>query len=554
MKNPTSVGVSNHALFLNEALLNFVAIGRSGGAEYFEDGQRKVHYVLVIYRTSTRKNYIVIQDVLRQLEDLGLEFEQDLGITIPVNFIKIHMNNEVARQLINAYDIQKEYLDDFNYTDPNPRDCAFFKDPLLTRDPFANESIETLSVNKMRIIFRMLKHVSFGPEDDMHGIEKLKRKGIFKAAYPMHDGKIQIEYWHNDDLINERTLLAKYWSSVSKWYKVQPFNMIHKYYGAEIAFYYAWSDFYDKVYYFPLAIIGVLVFMLNSAYFSRKSQRDLEIICNSEIPICGTCIFGSGCLPKPLKTYCGGYTELVRTERYSTIVFSLLSSIWAFVVISLWNRREASLKYRWNLYEENVKEEMEIRIEYKELAKRKIVNGMVTFEIERKIKYPKRFFACLWYIGMVVFVIAFCYLRQALVAAINIAVVKHHLYETVEIDTIIIGLNSTLTALCTIYYAKLVGAIGERMTSAFLPKTQGGYDNILIVLTFSLDIINTFLPLFYTAFLKDSNSNIPVRSGSWFYGYDDCDPYPCLYQLQIQFLIYLTLKTLIEKIFVIIGP
>lgn len=50
-------------------------------------------------------------------------------------------------------------------------------------------------------------HVAYyGKKRDMHGVEKLKKMGIVQDYYALHDGAIQIEHWHNDDIINERTV------------------------------------------------------------------------------------------------------------------------------------------------------------------------------------------------------------------------------------------------------------------------------------------------------------------------------------------------------------
>ncbi|CAH0564650.1 unnamed protein product [Brassicogethes aeneus] len=164
---------------LTDNILDYVAKGRTGGATFFEDGRRKVYYILVISLSSTSKNVEIMQEAIRKLEDMGLEFEQDLGIGIPVKFIKIHISDYLAKHYIYTYDIQKEYLDNFNYTDVKPDHCSFFKIPPLKKDPFSGLSMESLTINKIRIINTMLKHVSFGSDEDM---KEFKPESVFKNS------------------------------------------------------------------------------------------------------------------------------------------------------------------------------------------------------------------------------------------------------------------------------------------------------------------------------------------------------------------------------------
>lgn len=51
-------------------------------------------------------------------------------------FIKIHISKEVAKQYLDTYDIQPEFLTDFDYTDPNPDQFTLFKTPLQNKNVF----------------------------------------------------------------------------------------------------------------------------------------------------------------------------------------------------------------------------------------------------------------------------------------------------------------------------------------------------------------------------------------------------------------------------------
>jgi uncharacterized membrane protein (UPF0182 family) len=68
-------------------------------------------------------------------------------------------------------------------------------------------------------------------------------------------------------------MLLKYWANFSVWYKEQPLNLIEKYYGTEVAFYFAWLGFYNKML-IPATVVGVICFLtslirLNVMYHDR---------------------------------------------------------------------------------------------------------------------------------------------------------------------------------------------------------------------------------------------------------------------------------------------
>ncbi|CAH0553769.1 unnamed protein product [Brassicogethes aeneus] len=63
-----------------------------------------------------------------------------------------------------------------------------------------------LSYIKIKIIELLLKQTQFGVGEDKKGIQKLVSLGVVQDYYALHTGTIQYEYWHNDDLLNDRTV------------------------------------------------------------------------------------------------------------------------------------------------------------------------------------------------------------------------------------------------------------------------------------------------------------------------------------------------------------
>lgn len=114
-------------------------------------------------------------------------------------------------------------------------------------------------MEKILIITECLKDSKFEHLNQKIGIQKLQNLNIVKAAYPLHDGAYR---YHDidDDILNDRQLLFKYWSRFTLWYKEQPLNLISKYYGPEVAFYFAWLGFYNRML-IPAAGVGLLCFV-----------------------------------------------------------------------------------------------------------------------------------------------------------------------------------------------------------------------------------------------------------------------------------------------------
>ncbi|CAH1104116.1 unnamed protein product [Psylliodes chrysocephalus] len=72
---------------------------------------------------------------------------------------------------------------------------------------------------KITVISYILEREKFGEEDQDKGIKRLITEGIYKAAYPLHDGDLH-------DRTSKRKLLLDEWASVSKCIKYQPIDEI----------------------------------------------------------------------------------------------------------------------------------------------------------------------------------------------------------------------------------------------------------------------------------------------------------------------------------------
>ena len=93
------------------------------------------------------------------------------------------------------------------------------------------------------------------------GIEKLIDLKVFIRSYPLHE-----TYNKHEDIepFNEtdRQLLWDHWGNPrKKFFSIQPINLIRKYFGEKLGFYFAWLGFYTFSLILP-SIIGLIVFIL----------------------------------------------------------------------------------------------------------------------------------------------------------------------------------------------------------------------------------------------------------------------------------------------------
>lgn len=122
-------------------------------------------------------------------------------------------------------------------------------------------------------------------EDNLNcvGIQKLLSDGVYRAAYPLHNGNSELEG-------SQRYLLLKNWASVSKWIRHQPLDAIKDYFGVRIAIYFAWLGFYTHML-IPASIVGLICFTYGIV--TMPLNQISNDICNDNTtimcPRCDTC-------------------------------------------------------------------------------------------------------------------------------------------------------------------------------------------------------------------------------------------------------------------------
>ncbi len=131
---------------------------------------------------------------------------------------------------------------------------------------------------------------SFGnfEADSQKGIHRLLANKTFLDYYPLHDAID--DNLEKKKLKNDREFLLENWANFKCLFKGQPLEVIRRYFGEKIGFYFSWLEFYTKALVFP-AIVGFFVFLYGViTVFSDIPTRD---ICEKERlgdrSMCPTC-------------------------------------------------------------------------------------------------------------------------------------------------------------------------------------------------------------------------------------------------------------------------
>ena len=114
---------------------------------------------------------------------------------------------------------------------------------------------------RTRVAAYILNNTTFGHGNMELGVQRLVNKGVYVAAYPLHDGPAKTYKPKKDRKgvtipPNDRYLLYTHWAKYGNILKTQPNNAIRDYFGAKIGLYFAWVGEYNK-FLILLSIIGI---------------------------------------------------------------------------------------------------------------------------------------------------------------------------------------------------------------------------------------------------------------------------------------------------------
>ncbi|KAF3704929.1 Anoctamin-2 [Channa argus] len=295
-----------------------------GEGLYFSDGRRKVDYVLVFHQrrhSSLRSpaSASISQDRLSVVSNgnfppsVGSDMAAGRGGGMPGR--ESACVGEVFMEL--GFAGGNESLE--------PADHEM----RLIRQEFEASLQEAgLEIERDREVYEILRRTVCVRTCQTIGISTLIAKGVYDAAFPLHDGDYRVIGDFEER--NDRQLLHEEWARYSAFYKYQPIDLIRKYFGEKIGLYFAWLGVYTQLL-IPASIVGIIVFCYGVATVDTNIPS-LEM-CDAHLnftmcPLCdGACDFWH------LSTACGTARASHLFDNPATVFFAIFMSLWVFSVI-----------------------------------------------------------------------------------------------------------------------------------------------------------------------------------------------------------------------------
>ncbi|XP_044261982.1 anoctamin-3-like isoform X2 [Tribolium madens] len=513
-------------------------------------------YVIILDRNIKQSQFF--NDVVKYLNYLqgrGVILELRHGNTIKQNlYVLLHITDESVKNFASIYDINVEDAG-HHYIHISSINLRMTQTPLsLNNDIFERKSVIATNAERILVLYGMLSEARFGDndEDNKYGCNKLINMGAVKDVFPLHDGPYEIRGEMKDEEMNDRQLLLKYWANFSLWYKEQPLNLIEKYYGSEVAFYFAWLGFYN-IMLIPAAIVGVVCFIVS--VINVKSVRD--DICSSELKMCPRCSFGHSCVSQPLKLECEAATVFAVFDNYMTIFFAVFMSFWATLFTNLWKRFESVLKIRWNVTTSTIVAKTQTRLPYKEKATHKRISP-ITGKLEHYTPtgiqiayYTLSFGTCLLLVGVVLLAVLGVIFYRIVMAALIVmsdSLFLHRYTAFIEACS-----SSLLQVIFIKIYGKFYAPLSEWLTNMENPRTQFEFDNSVVHKRYILGFANNYAALFYMAFIK-SRFYSPSHTGVISLKTDLCPSSGCVMPLCVQLFVLMLLKSMAGNILTLVVP
>uniref|UniRef100_A0A8C5HMT7 Anoctamin n=1 Tax=Gouania willdenowi TaxID=441366 RepID=A0A8C5HMT7_GOUWI len=568
---------------------------------YFSDGVRRIDFILV-YEDEDKKDFEkrhTIQRRMRRREyfeaslmKMGIELEATPSVLDEkLTFVKVHMPWDVlctyAEVLHIKLPIQPNDLSSrpsaWRYvswvTKPfNPSEgrigkeaefftAAFEKDRL---DNFFVKDKDTFFTQAMRsrMAFYILSRAPYEIRGSIKkfGINKLLDGGVYRAAYPLHDSRFNVQSAEKG-CNSERFLLYEEWAHPKSFYKMQPLDLIRKYYGEKIGIYFAWLGFYT-VMLMLAAIVGLGCFIYG--FKTQETSTWSKEVCDPEIggkivmcPQCDTCKYWT------LNSTCNTSKKLCIFDNFGTLVFAVFMSVWVTLFLEFWKRYQAELEYQWDTVE-FLEQEEPPRPEYE--AKCIYERNNPVTGVKEKVPYTAcgRCFRISLGIGTVLFwimlilasIVAITVYRLVVFITFSAKLRNHNLmdfepireYVTPQMATSVTA--SIISFVVIMILNMLYEKVAIWITDFELPRTKTDYENSLTLKMFLFQFVNYYSSCFYIAFFKGKAVGYPgdpvYLLGK--YRNEECDPGGCLIELTTQLAIIMGGKAIWNNIQEVLMP
>uniref|UniRef100_A0A7M4ELZ6 Anoctamin n=1 Tax=Crocodylus porosus TaxID=8502 RepID=A0A7M4ELZ6_CROPO len=531
---------------------------QSKDSVFFRDGVRRIDFVLSFVDDPNKDEEKKVdrrREFERNLQKSGLELEtedkkeSENGKTY---YVKIHAPWEVLITYAEVLNIKVPIKEnDIPCTIENPIDCmlspfrlpekVMHPDPDYFTAPFRKDRQELYLIHdestffspsvRNRIVFYILTRCPYGTEEGKKkfGIKRLLSNGTYTAAYPLHD----CQYWKKSNdphCDNERYTLYMEWARFLRFFKEQPLDLIRKYYGEKIGIYFAWLGFYTEML-FLAAVVGLFCFLYG--WFTMDANMSSKEICDpaigGEIIMCPLC--DMDCNYWKLNTTCrpSEYSHLF--DNVATLFFAIFMGIWVTLFLEFWKRRQARLKYEWDLVDfEEEQQQLQLRPEYEAKCTQKKKNPVTQISL------------------IIASMIAVILYRLSVYAAFASIMKNTQTLQPIS-GLLTPQLATSVTASCLNFVIIMIlNFLYERIaiwiTDMEIPRTHLEYENRLTMKMFLFQFVNYYSSCFYVAFFKGKFVGYPGKYTYMFNHWrnEECDPAGCLIELTTQLTIVMAGK------------
>lgn len=575
--------------------VNEVEYNNKPDSLFFDDGVRRIDFILVYDKDD--KRHMSRQDHREYFEaslmKMGLELEATPSVhNDNLIFVKVHI----------PWDVQCTYAEVLHIKVPievNPKsshhsmwsifNCItkYFKpdEDLIKKEanyftaPFEKDRLQCFQiVNKdqfftpsmrSRMVYYILCRAPYEIKGNhkKFGITKLLGNGVYKAAYPLHDCRFNVRS-AEESCPNERFLLFEEWAHPKSFYKIQPLDLIRKYYGEKIGIYFAWLGFYTVMLAIA-AVVGLGCFIYG--YRIQETNTWSKEVCDPNIggkivmcPQCDLCNYWI------LNSTCDTSKKLVIFDNFGTLVFAVFMSVWVTVFLEFWKRYQAELEYEWDTVE-FLEQEQPARPEYEAKCKFERINPVTGVKEMVPFTCFGRCFRLSIGIGTVLFwimlilasIVAIIVYRLAVFFTLSVKLKNAGNHTTLEPikEYVTPQMATSVTAgLISFVVIMILNMLYERVaiwiTDYELPRTRTDYENSLTMKMFLFQFVNYYSSCFYIAFVKGKIVGYPGQPVYLLgkYRNEECDPGGCLIELTTQLAIIMGGKAIWNNIQEVLLP
>ncbi|XP_051974367.1 anoctamin-6-like [Xyrauchen texanus] len=569
---------------------------------FFNDGRRRIDFVLVYEDESkniSEKKTSILRRKLRRREyfeaslmSMGLELEATQSVVDEkMSYVKVHMPFDVLCTYAEVLHIKLP----IQPNDLAPRSAAYncftqyfypsseviAKETEFFTAPFKKNQLEHFYVKdreqfftpamRSRMAYYILCRAPYDVKGNVKkfGISKLLDGGVYKAAYPLHDCRFNVKS-KESCCPNERYLLYNEWAHPKSFYKMQPLNLIRKYYGEKIGIYFAWLGFYTVMLTLA-AMVGLGCFIYG--YITRESSTWSKEVCDpligGNITMCPQC--DKDCPYWKLNTTCESSKKLCVFDNFGTLVFAVFMSVWVTLFLEFWKRYQAELEHEWDMVEffqqeEQPRPEYEAKCVYEKFNPVTQTNEKVPFTACGKCMRVSCGIGTVlfWVMLIIASVVGVIVYRLAMFITFS-ATLRADLRDHKELEPfkeyVTPQMATSITAsIISFILIMILNNVYEKVaiwiTDFELPRTKTEYENSLTLKMFLFQFVNYYSSCFYIAFFKGKLVGYPGQPVYWLGAYrnEECDPGGCLTELTTQLSIIMTGKAVWNNIQEVLMP